>query len=281
MALARPWALIALLSPEQACRPTALALGSFDGVHAGHRHVIARAVAMAAGPPALVPTVLSFWPHPREVLAGEPRLRLDLPNEKLSVLGPLGIEQLVLVPFDLQLAALTPEQFVQQVLRDQLQAYIDNGDYPSALAVLQQAINEEPNNQAFRVELADVLILQGEVDEARKALATIPADTPELERPTTRLEMQEEAAGMGAIGELASQHEGDPDDLEIRYQLAVLGAVEKQYEFALDHCLAILQADREFRDDIGRTTMIRIFALMGKGSELATRYRRRMFALMH
>ena len=122
MALARPWALIALLSPEQACRPTALALGSFDGVHAGHRHVIARAVAMAAGPPALVPTVLSFWPHPREVLAGEPRLRLDLPNEKLSVLGPLGIEQLVLVPFDLQLAALSPEQFVQQVLRDQLQA---------------------------------------------------------------------------------------------------------------------------------------------------------------
>ena len=122
MALARPWALIALLSPEQACRPTALALGSFDGVHAGHRHVIARAVAMAADPPALVPTVLSFWPHPREVLAGEPRLRLDLPNEKLSVLGPLGIEQLVLVPFDLQLAALSPEQFVQQVLRDQLQA---------------------------------------------------------------------------------------------------------------------------------------------------------------
>ena len=122
MALARPWALIALLSPEQACRPTALALGSFDGVHAGHRHVIARAVAMAAGPQALVPTVLSFWPHPREVLAGEPRLRLDLPNEKLSVLGPLGIEQLVLVPFDLQLAALSPEQFVQQVLRDQLQA---------------------------------------------------------------------------------------------------------------------------------------------------------------
>ena len=45
-----------------------------------------------------------------------------MPGEKLSVLGPLGIEQLVLVPFDLQLAALSPVQFVQQVLRDQLQA---------------------------------------------------------------------------------------------------------------------------------------------------------------
>ena len=123
MALARIPALIALHNPQNAATPTALALGSFDGVHAGHRQVIAAAVAAAAASPApLVPTVLSFWPHPREVLAGEPRLRLDLPGEKLSVLGPLGIEQLVLVPFDLQLAALSPEQFVQQVLRDQLQA---------------------------------------------------------------------------------------------------------------------------------------------------------------
>ena len=123
MALARIPALIALHNPQNAATPTALALGSFDGVHAGHRQVIAAAVAAAAASPdPLVPTVLSFWPHPREVLAGEPRLRLDLPNEKLSVLGPLGIEQLVLVPFDQQLAALSPEQFVRQVLQQQLQA---------------------------------------------------------------------------------------------------------------------------------------------------------------
>jgi thioredoxin-like negative regulator of GroEL len=45
--------------------------------------------------------------------------------------------------------------------------------------------------------------------------------------------------------------------------------------------MAILQADREFREDIGRTTMLRIFSLLGKGSELATRYRRQMFNYMH
>jgi len=168
-----------------------------------------------------------------------------------------------------------------ELLRDQLQVYIDTGEYASALAVLQQAIEEEPQNQVFRVELADVLAMQNELDEARRALATIPADTPDVERPKTRIELAEEAAGMGSIGELTDLHQGEPDDLEIRYQLAVVGAAEKQYEFALEHCLAILQADREFREDIGRTTMIRIFALMGKGSEVATRYRRRMFAFMH
>ena len=45
--------------------------------------------------------------------------------------------------------------------------------------------------------------------------------------------------------------------------------------------MTILQQDRKFRDDIGRTTMIRIFTLLGKGSELAGAYRRRMFNFMH
>jgi riboflavin kinase/FMN adenylyltransferase len=56
------------------------------------------------------------------VLHGEPRLRLDLPEEKLELLDPLGIRQLVLVPFDRALAALSPEAFVAEVLVGQLRA---------------------------------------------------------------------------------------------------------------------------------------------------------------
>ena len=89
--------MIPLCSPTDARKPTALALGSFDGLHAGHRHVIAEAI--TDRPEGTVASVVSFWPHPREVLFGEPRLRLDLPSEKLDLLAPLGIEQLVLVPF--------------------------------------------------------------------------------------------------------------------------------------------------------------------------------------
>jgi riboflavin kinase/FMN adenylyltransferase len=115
--------VIPLLTPEQAQGPTAVALGSFDGLHEGHRRVIGRITGRAAEL-GLVPTVVSFWPHPREVLFGEARLRLDLPAEKLSLLQPLGIEQLVLVPFTPELAQLSPEAFVQQVLVEQLQAAV-------------------------------------------------------------------------------------------------------------------------------------------------------------
>ncbi len=111
--------MIPLCSPQQARTPTALALGSFDGLHAGHRRVID---AVCSQPCGGVPTVVSFWPHPREVLHGEARLRLDLPGEKLELLQPLGIDQLVLVPFDRALAQLSAEDFVRTMLLDTLQA---------------------------------------------------------------------------------------------------------------------------------------------------------------
>jgi riboflavin kinase/FMN adenylyltransferase len=113
--------LIPLRTPDQAAGPAAIALGSFDGLHEGHRQVIASVVERAV-PAGLVPTVVSFWPHPREVLYGETRLRLDLPAEKLELLEPLGIDQLVLVPFTPALAALNPADFVDQVLVQQLRA---------------------------------------------------------------------------------------------------------------------------------------------------------------
>ncbi len=110
--------MIPLRSPEQALTPTSLALGSFDGLHAGHRKVIEVVVNDAPG----IPSVVSFWPHPREVLYSEPRLRLDLPSEKTSLLSPLGVEQLVLVPFNQKLASLSAKVFFHEMLVKTLNA---------------------------------------------------------------------------------------------------------------------------------------------------------------
>ena len=66
------------------------------------------------------PTIASFWPHPREVLFGEARLRLDLPEEKLPLVDSLGIEQLVLIPFDKKLSKLSANNFLKDVLFTQL-----------------------------------------------------------------------------------------------------------------------------------------------------------------
>ncbi len=98
--------------------PTSLALGSFDGLHAGHLSVIEKITKDTKG----VPTVVSFWPHPREILYGEARLRIDLPSEKTFLLEPFGVKQLVLIPFDRSLAALKAEDFVMEMLLKTLKA---------------------------------------------------------------------------------------------------------------------------------------------------------------
>lgn len=168
-----------------------------------------------------------------------------------------------------------------ELLREDLAALLEAGDLDRALQFLQQAIQEEPQNQGFRVELADLLARRGDVDEARKVVAGIPEATEERDRPLTRIEFLEEVAGLPDAAGLEARLAADAGDLEARYGLAVHAAVAGDYQRALDQALAILQADREFRDDLGRLTMIRVFKLMGKGSELASRYRRRMFNFMH
>jgi putative thioredoxin len=166
-----------------------------------------------------------------------------------------------------------------EMLREELGGLIAAGDYPGAVQMLTQALHDEPQNQAFRVELADVLLLMGDMTQAERVLHDIPADTEGRERPQARLELLQEAAGYGNPAELEAA--AAAGDLESRYRLAILAAAAGAHEQALEHALLLLSTDRKFRDDLGRLTMLRIFSLLGKGSELATRYRRRMFNYMH
>lgn len=172
-------------------------------------------------------------------------------------------------------------QSPSEVLRSQLDGYLQAEDYDGALAVLKQAIAAEPNNVGFKVEWADVLLLRDDVDGGRTVLRTIPEGTDERDRPATRLELLEEAAGMGRLDAALADVEADPDDLDARYRVAVLLAADCRYEDALDQAMVILRQDREYREDAGRMSMIRIMALMGKGSDVAKKYRRRMFNFLH
>jgi putative thioredoxin len=166
-------------------------------------------------------------------------------------------------------------------IKGDLESMLASGDFASAIAVLQESIQEEPKNQSLRVELADALVRKGDLDDARTVLASIPEGTTELERPQNRLEFVEEVAAMDSLDALQQAISSTPDDLEIRYQLAIGLIVAERYEDGLDSCMEILRGDREFREDIGRLTMIRVFNMLGKGNEIAGKYRRKMFNLMH
>ena len=91
--------------------PRAVALGTFDGVHLGHRRVIE--TALAAGPE---PTVVTFDPHPRTALGNRVELLTTL-ERRLELLAEAGVEAALVVEFTLELARLEPEEFAETVLR--------------------------------------------------------------------------------------------------------------------------------------------------------------------
>lgn len=91
-------------------QPRAVALGTFDGVHRGHRRVLDAAV--AAGETS---TAVTFDPHPRVALGYGVELLTSL-ERRLELLDDAGLDEALVVDFDLEVAQLTPDEFVQRVL---------------------------------------------------------------------------------------------------------------------------------------------------------------------
>jgi riboflavin kinase/FMN adenylyltransferase len=97
---------------DVAPRPRRVAVGEFDGVHLGHREVIAGA-----------DTVLTFDPHPLSVVAPARAPRLITPLQiKAELVGSLGVTELVVIPFDAAFAARSPQAFIDEILVGRLQA---------------------------------------------------------------------------------------------------------------------------------------------------------------
>jgi riboflavin kinase / FMN adenylyltransferase len=98
-------------------KPTAIALGNFDGVHYGHQRAIELLLKHTADD---FPTVVTFDPHPQQYFSGLPRQLLTTVTEKAKVLESLGIHQLVLLPFNEALVHLNPIDFVKKILHENL-----------------------------------------------------------------------------------------------------------------------------------------------------------------
>ena len=98
--------------PDAEPRPRKVAVGTFDGVHLGHREVIKEN-----------DTVLTFDPHPLSVIAPQavPKL-LDSPAIKRDLIAGIGVDELVTIPFDREFASKSAEEFVEEVLVEKLGA---------------------------------------------------------------------------------------------------------------------------------------------------------------
>jgi len=103
-------------------KPTVLTLGVFDGLHLGHQRIM-RTVVERASAVGATATAITFDPHPRAVLHPEsaPPLLQTL-DQRLANLEVLGIEQAIVIKFDLDFASQPAEDFLRNIVRDRLHA---------------------------------------------------------------------------------------------------------------------------------------------------------------
>ena len=99
-------------------KPTIVTIGTFDGVHLGHKKILEKIVENAHSQNC-ESLVLTFFPHPRTILQADSEMKqLNTLAEKTNLLSALGIDNLVIHAFDAAFSRLTAEEFVKQVLVD-------------------------------------------------------------------------------------------------------------------------------------------------------------------
>ena len=113
-------------SVESMTQPSVVTIGNFDGVHLGHRHVLARARSLAASLRAESPlpvVAVTFDPHPLEVIAPDHApVRLSTLRHRISLLRAAGADFVHVLAFSKEMSAWTPDEFVQRVLVSELHA---------------------------------------------------------------------------------------------------------------------------------------------------------------
>jgi riboflavin kinase/FMN adenylyltransferase len=142
-------------------------IGNFDGVHAGHRQVLRRVVELGREHD-LKPVVLTFDPHPTRVVAPQraPRLLTTI-EERIALIREQGVEDVVVLPFTKDVAMLSPHEFVERILVDQLHARIvmvgDNFRFGHKQAGDIKTLSELGERFGFQTHIVDVVRRRGMV----------------------------------------------------------------------------------------------------------------------
>jgi riboflavin kinase/FMN adenylyltransferase len=147
--------------------PCSLTIGNFDGVHAGHQHIM-RGVTQMARDHGWKHAVLTFEPHPAKLVAPSraPKLLTTL-DQRCELMEAQGIEHILILPFTPDVAKLTPEEFVQQILVDKLRTRAvlvgDNFRFGNRAAGDASVLKELGAKYGFVTEVVGAVSIRGQI----------------------------------------------------------------------------------------------------------------------
>jgi putative thioredoxin len=187
-----------------------------------------------------------------------------------------------------------PEAQVRQMLEKYLpkpwdgllqlaQEAMDAGDFAGALSPLRQAWEDSGQQHDITLAYARALIESLRLDEAETLLAGVRMADQDAtwEQLRAQLEIKREAAKSPEIEALEQRLAANPDDLDVRHQLAVQYTNAGLFKEAMEHLVGILRLDFNHGDGATKKLLLDTIASLGKGDPLAAEYQRKLYSLLY
>lgn len=159
-----------------------------------------------------------------------------------------------------------------------------SGNIGQARMLLANAAMAEPDNLAIPRDLAKLLWSEGDGEQALKLLNSLPHEAqmePEIARLHAHLNLAEAARQAPSLAEIDTQLSQHADDLAAHYQRAAVLLANNDFDGAMAELLFITRTDRAYRHDIGRTSLLALFDLLGSAHPLTRQFRQALSESLH
>ncbi|MEI8018236.1 MAG: tetratricopeptide repeat protein [Schlesneria sp.] len=157
-------------------------------------------------------------------------------------------------------------------------------DPKAAESKFREALVLAPDEDSLKVCLVSVVLKQGRLDECASMIEELEKRgflEPEAERLKSELDVRRSAAEVGGVDIARKAAEADPTNLHLQIQLADAYAASQQHRKALELCLKVVQEDFGDARAEAKTTMVKIFDMLGPASELTGEYRRKLATALY
>ena len=209
----------------------------------------------------------------------------SLPTMKLFYKGQLVDERMGAVP-ESDIREMLDKHIVSesdQFMQAAMMAY-QQGQTEQALAMLNQALANDPENAQLKVTIAQMVNAEGDSESAMALLDSLDDEGSKLDAAIqlrAEIKLAEQIAGLPDLAEIEQRLAQNPDDLEALLQKSRHLIAQGDNENAMECLLSIMRKDRSFEDDAGRTGLLELFDLLGGEHPSVQKYRRKLFTLLH
>jgi putative thioredoxin len=163
------------------------------------------------------------------------------------------------------------------------EAMLAQGDAAGAAEMYAQVLAEDGTNVPALAGLARSYLEAGAADQAKQTLAMVPEakqGDPAVAAVRAALELAEQAAAVGPIGELEQKVAANPLDHQARFDLAVAYNAQGRRKDAVDALLEIVRRDRKWNDDGARKQLVQLFEAWGPSDEATVDGRKRLSSIL-